>query len=534
MDLAAFKQSPTALFRDYLSDSDRIVDFFGGRWDEATVSKRADDALRIERPLATLASALVRQQRDRSAPESEAAAARLALPGTAVIATGQQACLFGGPLYVAYKAAAAVKVAKRIEESLGRPVVPVFWVASDDHDFAEIRSVSVLDEQGQIRTVRYSPLLEPAGQPSSRIRLDETIAATLADLADALPKSVHRDALLERLATFYAPGETMASAFARLLSFLFPGLVVLDPSDPALKALMAPVLRRELVEASPTSRFAREVGERLRAKGYHQQFPVRDGFLNLFVYADGARRSLASANGSVEIRGVGRRLSKEDAVTLLDKDPGAWSPGALLRPLAQDLILPTIAYVGGPAEIAYHAQIGPSYAHFAIPRPVLVPRPSLTLVEPVTARTLEAEALQMTDLQADLDGLLSRWTKESYPEVEAAFARAREGLTREMKDVESVLGALDPTLRAAADAALGRALHPINTLHEKATRVLKKRDQSRSERIRRTRDVLFPGGMLQERGLGFVSFVARHGEALLGEIVERMDPWARGHQVMEL
>jgi uncharacterized protein YllA (UPF0747 family) len=255
--------------------------------------------------------------------------------------------------------------------------------------------------------------------------------------------------------------------------------------------------------------------------------------LNLFLM-DTERRALAFEDGTVEVRGTERHIPFEDALRHVGAQPEDWSPGVLLRPLAQDHMLPTAAYVGGPAEIAYHAQIGPSYPHFGIPRPVLVPRPSLTLVEPSQARALEAEGLSLSDLQGDPEVVLGRWAREAYPEVEEAFARAREALERDMAAVAAVLGDLDPTLRGAADSALGRALHPIETLHEKSTRALKKRDQSRAERLRRTRDALLPGGSLQERGLGLVSLLARHGDAVVDEIRDRMDPWAKGHQVLYL
>jgi len=190
--------------------------------------------------------------------------------------------------------------------------------------------------------------------------------------------------------------------------------------------------------------------------------------------------------------------------------------------------------VGGPAEVAYHAQIEPSYAHFGIPRPALIPRPSLTLVEPAQARALEAEGLTLPGLQEDPQTILGRWVRESHPEIEAAFTRAREAVEREMAGVETTLGALDPTLRGAADSARGRILHQIEGLQEKATRALKKRDQVRADRLRRMRDALLPGGSFQERGLGLVSVLARHGDAIVGLIGERMDPWARGHQVLYL
>jgi bacillithiol biosynthesis cysteine-adding enzyme BshC len=449
------------------------------------------------------------------------------------LVTGQQAGLFGGPLYVLYKALGALKAA-RLLEAKGRPAVAVFWVASDDHDFAEVRSASVIDEGGQIRTLRYAPRIEPIGQPAWKISLDETMAALVAELGQVLPATPFRDEIVARVAECYRPGQSLSGAFARLLSKLLPELVVLDPADPELKALSVPPLARELGEGSPTSRLAMEAGKALLGAGYHQQVPVRTGFLNLFVYLEGERRALGTANGQVEVRGLGRKMPVEEMQKLLEAEPVRFSPGVLLRPLVQDTLLPTAGYVGGPAEIAYHAQIGPSYAHFGLPRPILIPRPSLTLVEPAQARALEAEQLKLTDLEGDPEGLLSQWAREAYPDVEAAFGRTREAIAREMGTVETTLAALDPTLRAAADAARGRTLHQVETLHEKAIRVLKKRDRSRAERLRRTRDALFPGGSFQERGLGFVGTLARHGPGLIPQIEEAMDPFARGHQVILL
>jgi bacillithiol biosynthesis cysteine-adding enzyme BshC len=535
LDYGAFQHPPSPLFRDYVAGVPAVHPFYeGGRWDLEAVAGAAQATAGFGHPRAAMAEALARQQEALGATRAAGLARRLADDGTAALVTGQQAVLFGGPLYVLYKAVAAVKVAAVVAERTGRTVVPVFWVASDDHDFAEVRSVSVLDEAGQIVNVRYLPEREPAGEPAARIVLDSNITSLLEELGRALPAGLHRDALMTRLSEAYRPGVTLAGAFARFLSSLLPDLVVLDPSDPALKALMLPVMSRELQENSPTSRLADQRGKELLAAGYHQQVPVRPGFLNLFLFADGQRRALASSNGHIEVRGTGRRLALEEALRLLQTQPAQWSPGVLLRPLAQDHMLPTAAYVGGPAEVAYHAQITPSYAHFGIPRPVVMPRPSLTLVEPAQARALEAEGLTLPDLQEDPQTILGRWVRESHPEIEAAFNRLREALEREMGGVESTLGALDPTLRGAADATRGRILHQIEGLQEKATRALKKRDQARAERLRRTRDALLPGGSFQERGLGLVSLLARHGDGIVGLVAERMDPWARGHQVVYL
>jgi bacillithiol synthase len=535
LDYEAFLHPPTPLFRDYLAGAPTVAPFFdGGRWDLDALVERGGAAFAIDRPRQRVVEALVRQQEARGARAAADAARELGRTDALAIVTGQQAGLFGGPLYVLYKALAAVKVAEQLRQRRGAPVIPVFWVASDDHDFAEVRSSTVIDETGQLRTLRYNPHQEPQGEPAARIVLDDTMTALVDELRQALPASPHRDEILARVQASYHPGATLAGAFAELLSGLLPGLVILDPDDAGLKAAMVPVLEREIAERSPTSRLAEEVGTRLLAAGYHQQVPVRPGFLNLFLIEQGQRRALAARDGWLEVRGLGERMPNEVAVERLHAAPADWSPGVLLRPLAQDLLLPTAAYIGGPAEIAYHAQIGPSYPHFAIPRPPLVPRPSLTVVEPPQTRALEAEGLSLPELQADSDALLTRWAREAYPDVEESFAQARESLQRDMARVEVVLGQHDPTLRAATDAALGRALHQVDSLHEKAMRALKKRDQTRADRLRRTRDALLPGGLLQERGLGVVALLARHGLPLIDLVRDRMDPWAKGHQVLYL
>jgi bacillithiol biosynthesis cysteine-adding enzyme BshC len=528
-------QPLSPLFLDYLAGQPKVAPFLGDAgFDLDAIAAAAERTVSYARARETVATALARQQEERGAERAALRAREVADPNAVTIVTGQQAGLFGGPLFVLHKALATLEIARRLAERRRHPVIPVFWVAADDHDFAEVRSMCVLDGDGAIRCLRYAPRHEPVGQPAFTIVLDDTVAHLMDELGQALAPSASRDETLGVVAECYQPGATLSGAFARLLSRLLPELVVLDSSDPALKAAASSVLAREVEEASPTSRLALEAGQALLEAGYHQQVPVRAGFLNLFVLAQGQRRALGLGDDGIEIRGLGTRMSVEEALRQIQTEPGPWSPNALLRPLVQDTMLPTAAYVGGPAEVAYHAQIGSIYAHFGLPRPVIVPRPSVTIVEPARARALETEGLSLPDLAGDPETVLSRWARQSYPDVEAAFARTRGSLEREMGAVEEHLGTLDPTLRGATAAARGRALHQVERLHEKAMRALKKRDQGRAARLRRTRDALFPGGSFQERGLGLLGLVARLGPGLLGELQERVDPFARGHQVVRL
>jgi bacillithiol synthase len=536
LDFASLPHPPNALYRDFLAAGGAAAEFYvGPGWSLQILQASAERTLAHPRDRAALTAALVRQQEARGSAAAVAQARRLLDPRSAAIVTGQQAVLFGGPLLVLYKALAARRLARELEALRGASVVPVFWVASDDHDFAEIRVVDIIDASGAVRTLRYAPATEPPGLPAARIVLDETITALVDELRQALPTSPNRDDVVALLGESYRPGQTVASAFAAWMQRLLPDVVFLDPADAELKALMLPVMRRELEEASPTSRLAAEAGTRLEAAGYHQQVQVRGGgFLNLFVVEDGERRALGVQDGRVDVRGLDRRWTTAEALAELERRPADWSPGALLRPLAEDHLLPTAAYVGGPAEIAYHAQIGPAYAHFGIPRPALVPRPALTLIEPTQARALETEEVTLLDLLGDPNVLNARRANAAFPEVERAFTAAREAIASHMGTLENVLAEIDPTLRAAAEGARGRALHQLEGLQEKATRALKKRDETRTQRLQRTRDALFPGGEPQERRLGLVGLVARHGLGIVDELERRLDPWAHTHQVLYL
>src|SRR5262245_17360255 len=245
LDYGSFREPPSRLFLDYLHGRGAAASFFEGGFDPDDLAAAASRALSVPRPRGALADALVRQQEARGAPDAARAAERLRDPRTVAIVTGQQPVLFGGPLLVLYKALATLKLAVALEARQRSPVVPIFWVASDDHDFEEMRAVEVVDAGGGLRSVRYAPGVDPTGRPAWDITLEAGIEALCGELKAALPESPRRDEALDRLARCYRPGRPLSDAFARLLSSLLPSLVVLDPADPALKTLISPVLRRE-------------------------------------------------------------------------------------------------------------------------------------------------------------------------------------------------------------------------------------------------------------------------------------------------
>jgi len=529
----ALKQPLSPLFRDYFASRGKASEFYPTGFSREDMAQAAALTAAFPHPRADVALALAREQPEGS--EARRNAEALKDPKTLAVVTGQQAVLFGGPLYVLYKALAAMELARHMSETLKTKVVPVFWVASDDHDFAEIRATTHMDGNSELKTLRYEPAVEPNLQPASTIILDQTIDPLAKSVRDMLPPSPWRDEVCDAMVAAYRPGDSISAAFSKLLQHFLPGLVIMDPAVPALKALMRPVIDREIAELSPTSRLAAGIGEKLLAAGYHQQVPVRaSGFLNLFLVTDGKRRALGVSDKGIEVRGGNQVMSKEELLARIAASPEDASPGVMLRPLAQDYLLPTIAYIGGPAEVAYHAQIGPSYAHFGVPRPVIFPRPSFSLVDAATARAMEAEGLSFEELQTDTETLLARAAREANPEVGRSFAESRAAIEAAFGSVETTLAKLDPTLRGATQSALGRALHQMEGLQEKALRTMKRQDATRAERMRRTRDFIFPGGALQERGVSWISLLAKYGPPIIDDIRRHMDPWAKGHQVLPI
>ena len=458
---------------------------------------------------------------------------RLRDPRAVAVVTGQQLGLFAGPLYTVYKALSAVRTAERVEAETGRPAVPVFWLAGEDHDTAEVESALFAHTAGgaaELRRVRY-PM--PSPRPVGRIVLGEAeTRATLDALAAALPAGPHRDAALALAADAYRPGRTMRDAFATLLRALVPDVVLMSVDDARLKALAAPVLAGEAAGWRATHAALVQRGERLAALGLHEQ--VAPTPLNLFTLHDEARLALDpdAAGGAVTRDGT---LRFDDLAAAVRSAPEAFSPNVVLRPLVQDALLPTVAYVAGPGEAAYFAQLGPVYARFGVPMPAIVPRLSLTVVEPGIARILDRYGLGVPDLGGDRAALWRRLALEASDlDLEGAFAAIRAGAAGLLDPAEPLAGALSPSLPPAVGAAAHRIGAAIDRLETTLVRAEKRRHDDVRARLDRAATALWPGGTLQERALSPLQLVAGHGPDVFGPLVRAVPFDPSVHHVVRL
>ena len=516
------------LFERYVARDPDTLALYAHDW--AELGSAADAAAGRELPRDAVADVLAEQNRRWDGSEAVLAQTERLRDARAVaVVTGQQLGLFAGPLYTVYKAVSAVRFAERVEAETGRPAVPVFWLAGEDHDTAEVES-ALFTEGAELRRVRY-PM--PSPRPVGRIVLGEAEArATLDALAAALPAGPHRDAALGLAADAYRAGRTMRDAFAVLLRALVPDVVLMSVDDARFKALAAPVLEGEAAGWRATHDALRARGARLAELGLHEQ--VAPTPLNLFTLADDARLALDpdGAGGAVTRDGAHRF---GDLAAAVRAEPAAFSPNVVLRPVVQDALLPTAAYVAGPGEAAYFAQLGPVYARFGVPMPAVVPRLSLTLVEPSVAKVLDRYGLGVPDLRGDRAALWRRLAlKASDLDLEGAFAAIRARADGLLAPAEPLAAALSPSLPPAVGAAARKVAKAIDRLETTLVREEKRRHDDVRARLDRAAAALWPGGALQERALSPLQVVAQHGAGALGELVRSVPLDPSVHHVVRL
>jgi bacillithiol biosynthesis cysteine-adding enzyme BshC len=526
------------LAADYAYDFPRVATFFAGdprdaaAWRSAISRAQAHGRRRRE-----LVRVLRAQQERRGAPTAAAEAAdRLGDPRTVAIVTGQQAGLFGGPLFTLLKAVTALKLAERTAQDHGVPVTAVFWIDAEDHDWDEVRSCTVFDETLATRTISLSRPDGPPGVPIGAVRLDASIERALAELEQALPATEFRTALLEKLSAAYAPGSSMSEAFGRWLEqVLGPrGLVVYDASDPDAKPLAGSLFARELSAPGAAAQLAAQAGAELEARGYHAQVQPDRAAVSLFRLGDDGVRH-AVRTGDREFRAGDERFPADVLLREIYDQPARFSPNVLLRPLVQDALFPTVCYVPGPNELAYLAQLGAVYARFEIPMPLLYPRCSATLLDAAAARFLAKHGLPLDALQpqdeAALNTLLER---EIPPEVETSFGAATSAVETNMARLIEAMPGVDPTLENAARSTLKRMQHDLETLHGKVLHAVKRRHETLRRQFLRTRALTFPDGHPQERTIGFVYFLNLHGPTLVDRIKDELPLDLRQHFMLTM
>ena len=524
------------LAADYACDYAKVAPFFAGDPQDPAAWKDAiARTQRYPREHEAIADILARQQHRRSAPPEAVAAGRLLRdPRTVAIVTGQQAGLFGGPMYTLLKALSAIKLAERTAAQHQVPAVAIFWIDAEDHDWDEVKACTVFDAA---LTPRRIALNDPPGEgerPVGQIALDESCLAALDRLATTLPPTEFTPALLEGLRAAYTPGRSMSEAFGRWLESLLGsrGLVVFDSSDTAAKPVVSSVFAREIEQVGETSRLAGEAGQALTSLGYHTQVAPHEGQAAIFR-TDRGRTSIRADKEGVAVGDV--RASREAVAQEVRTNAGAFSPNVLLRPLVQDTLFPTVCYVGGPSETAYLAQLRRVYAAFGVPMPLVMQRASATILDSNAMRFIQRHALPLETLRAQDEAALNELLKAQIPPaVDASLEEAARAITECMDCVAEEVAQLDQTLEAAARSTLGRMQDDLKKLHGKIIQAAKRKDETLRRQFVHAQTQAFPGGQPQEREIGFVYFLNKYGSVLIDRLSEELPLEQGSHWVVTI
>jgi bacillithiol biosynthesis cysteine-adding enzyme BshC len=534
VDCLPFNQIPhtTRLFLDFLSYSPKIRGFYPTSanvedWLTRQTQTQRYDSARRQR----VSGVLQRQNRAWNAsPKSLANIDRLRA-GAAAVLTGQQVGLFGGPFFSLLKALTAVKLAEEATAA-GIDAVPVFWLATNDHDLAEVNHTAVLSVEGlrEISTPSRGVDDAPVGTVTFGPEIEDAVKSAT-DVLGPVP-------VMDLLRESYRPGETLGSAFARFFTALFAefGVILMDPTDPDLQAVAQPIYKAAIERAEEIDEALLARGRELESAGYHQQVKVTPSSTLLFAVREGARIPIhrrLNGDGAPEFLIKDEKLSQDELLKHIAEKPGDFSPNVLLRPIVQDHLLPTLAYTGGSAEVAYFAQVGVVYEKLLGGVTPIVPRLSATIIEKKTKSLLERYRLELTDAFRGEDSLREKAAASTFPEeLQAAFDRAAQSIEQSLGTVKQALGRLDKTLIEATENAASKMQHQLETLRARAARAEVRQSELIGRHAQQLSNSLFPNKALQEREIGAIYFLARYGVEFLRTLHDTLQSSCHDHQIV--
>lgn len=439
----------------------------------------------------------------------------LAQPGTVAVVTGQQVGLFSGPSYTIHKALTAARMAAELSAE-GIPAVPVFWLATEDHDFEEVNHVWACGPGHEPVKLTVNSGTNGRPRPVGGIVPAEYPVRELRELLREFP---YGDDVASAVEAAYQPGRAMGEAFASLLKRLLPraGLIVMDPMQPEIRALAAPFLREAVGLAPELSELVMARNKTLAEAGYHGQVHVEEKSSLFFLLENGERQALRREGGHYVA--AGRKYAAGD----LRSRAAELSPNALLRPVMQDYLLPTVAYVGGPAELAYLAQSEVIYRKLLGRFPLVLPRSGFTLLGGRGAKLMERYSLHLTDFFESSAALREKISRRlAPPRLNESFVQARAGMTAAMAGLDAELMALDPSLRAAFQKSRAKIFYQLGKIESKAAREALRRDDRANADAAYLEGLLYPHQHLQERFYTILPFLAQHGPDLVDRLAHQI------------
>ncbi|HUJ51861.1 MAG TPA: bacillithiol biosynthesis cysteine-adding enzyme BshC [Bryobacteraceae bacterium] len=507
------------LFSDFQYNFDRVARFY---WhapgDAGAYSSAAREIVFPDERRAALVAAL------RTRNGESASLDRLAKPGTVAVVTGQQVGLFSGPAYTIYKALTAARLAAQLTDQ-GIPAVPIFWLATEDHDFAEVNHSFVFGADH--RPAELS--VHGVDAPEHPVGAISIAAPPIDGLREALSPFPYGDTVVRMAAEAYQPGATFGAAFQALLERLLAkfGLLFIDPLDEAVRRMAAPILRTALGEGDRLKQQLLDRNRELEAHGYHAQVHLEQKTSLAFLLEGDRRITLRRQNGDYVSKD--RRYSVSQLIDLAEH----LSPNALLRPVVQDYVLPTVAYVGGPAELAYMAQSEVLYEDLLGRMPVMLARNGFTLLDARTAKLMARYGIPITGFFHGEEAVRERIAQQLVPpELAREFEQTRTTVADSLDRVRGDLVSFDSTLAQAADKVRSKMLYQLSKIERKTARQTLQRNQRAAQDAGYMSGLIFPEKHLQERFYSILPFVAKHGMELMDTLYQHVSLDCPDHKVL--
>ncbi|MDA0203895.1 MAG: bacillithiol biosynthesis cysteine-adding enzyme BshC [Acidobacteria bacterium] len=519
----------TPLFADLLYNFERVAKFYPHQPSlDSVAAAVAGIAYPDERRSRVVAA--LREQNRSAGDATQENLNRLARPETVVVATGQQVGLFGGPIFSVFKALTAAKHAADLRQR-GISAVAVFWLATEDHDLAEVDHAWLFDADGEPRLAEGKAQLAESA-PVGAAKLPSGVTDALRKAVAGMPNG---EAVLRNESEHYKEGRTLGQAFRGLLEDLLKphGLIFLDPMDSALRPIAAELIRKLIDRGDQAVDLLTTRGKQLDDAGYHRQVAVGSGSSLLFRVSDG-RRSVIRRSGDRYLTEDGAKSATELGA-MIERDPEGFSPNALLRPVVQDYLLPTAVFVGGAAELAYLAQSAVLYDLLLGRMPVVMPRAGFTLLNGRAAKLMERYQLDVPGCFIPLNELQDHIARRATPaELQQRFDSEGAVIGAALDRINETLTSFDPTLGEAFQRSSSKINYQLAKIQTKAAREsLLRNERSRGD-ANRLANLIYPQKTLQERLYCTLPFLAQYGDELLDRVYEAIDSGCLDHQVITI
>lgn len=530
-DLPSNGTSFSSLFIDYVTDFEKVKKFYTWNFREPASWQGAIDLVsKRSIPRSEVARILSIQNRDfHCSVKTLANIDALGNDNALAVVTGQQVGLFTGPLYTIYKTLTTLSLTEKLQAQYPDYVfVPVFWLEGEDHDYDEVGSVKMLNQANDLLTVTYDPGEKiRTGNPGAvgQIEFQESVGELFQILETNLAATEFHPRVMELFRVAYQKGMTFNRAFVHLMNDLLEdsGLVFFNPNDPQLKKLLAPVFRKELEHTPRTCQLVVDQSFEVE-KQYHAQIKPKP--VNLFFFHNAGRYLIEPKASGFGLKNSRQQFTKDEILKLTDDKPELFSPNVVLRPICQDSLLPTIAYVAGPGELSYFAQLKSVYAEFNIPAPILYPRASATIIEEKVEKVFARYQLSLPDFFRDVELVKQRVAEDSTAvKLEELFGGTGGALTETLESLRTGLIRIDPTLAGALDTVRSKIDFQLETLRQKTVAAQKRQSEVALRQVEKAANHVFPGSNFQERELNILHFLNKYGLEFLR--------WLRGELVID-